>query len=211
MHEVVQAIILGVLIGWRLRADGERADARLRDHARDQRRTGRAGDPRRVPELRAVLPPAHRPVRLDPHRDAGDVRARRRGAARVRPLAARPRRVRAVAARHVGARARDRGSAQRRLQDDVPRRRARRTPTTRGRSPATRSATCACSRSSRPPSCSLLLSLLLTRTRFGRAVRATVQNPTAATLLGVDAEPRRRRSASGSASRWRRPPARCTA
>lgn len=32
-----------------------------------------------------------------------------------------------------------------------------------------------------------LLSLLLTRTRFGRAVRATVQNPTAATLLGVDA------------------------
>jgi branched-chain amino acid transport system permease protein len=33
-----------------------------------------------------------------------------------------------------------------------------------------------------------LLSLLLTRTRFGRAVRATVQNPTAATLLGVDAK-----------------------
>jgi branched-chain amino acid transport system permease protein len=33
----------------------------------------------------------------------------------------------------------------------------------------------------------LLLSLLLTRTRFGRAVRATVQNPAAATLLGVDA------------------------
>ncbi|HEX6763154.1 MAG TPA: branched-chain amino acid ABC transporter permease [Gaiellaceae bacterium] len=32
-----------------------------------------------------------------------------------------------------------------------------------------------------------LLALLLTRTRFGRAVRATVQNPTAATLLGVDA------------------------
>jgi branched-chain amino acid transport system permease protein len=32
-----------------------------------------------------------------------------------------------------------------------------------------------------------LLSLLLTRTRFGRAVRATVQNPTAAALLGVDA------------------------
>ena len=31
-----------------------------------------------------------------------------------------------------------------------------------------------------------LLSLLLTRSRFGRAVRATVQNPTAATLLGVD-------------------------
>ncbi len=33
----------------------------------------------------------------------------------------------------------------------------------------------------------LLLSLILTRTGFGRAVRATVQNPTAATLLGVDA------------------------
>ena len=33
----------------------------------------------------------------------------------------------------------------------------------------------------------LLLSLLLTRTKFGRSVRATVQNPTAATLLGVDA------------------------
>jgi branched-chain amino acid transport system permease protein len=33
-----------------------------------------------------------------------------------------------------------------------------------------------------------LLSLLLTRTRFGRSVRATVQNPTAATLLGVDAD-----------------------
>jgi branched-chain amino acid transport system permease protein len=33
----------------------------------------------------------------------------------------------------------------------------------------------------------LLLSLLLTRTRFGRSVRATVQNPTGATLLGVDA------------------------
>jgi branched-chain amino acid transport system permease protein len=32
-----------------------------------------------------------------------------------------------------------------------------------------------------------ILSLLLTRTRFGRSVRATVQNPTAATLLGVDA------------------------
>jgi branched-chain amino acid transport system permease protein len=32
-----------------------------------------------------------------------------------------------------------------------------------------------------------LLSVLLTRTRFGRSVRATVQNPTAATLLGVDA------------------------
>src|SRR5947209_16961120 len=32
-----------------------------------------------------------------------------------------------------------------------------------------------------------LLSVFLTRTRFGRAVRATVQNPTAATLLGVDA------------------------
>jgi branched-chain amino acid transport system permease protein len=32
----------------------------------------------------------------------------------------------------------------------------------------------------------VLLSLLLTRTRFGRAVRATVQNPAAATLLGVD-------------------------
>jgi branched-chain amino acid transport system permease protein len=32
-----------------------------------------------------------------------------------------------------------------------------------------------------------LLSLLLTRSRFGRAVRATVQNPTAAALLGVDA------------------------
>ncbi len=32
----------------------------------------------------------------------------------------------------------------------------------------------------------VLLSLLLTRTRFGRAVRATVQNPTAALLLGVD-------------------------
>jgi branched-chain amino acid transport system permease protein len=33
----------------------------------------------------------------------------------------------------------------------------------------------------------LLLSVVLTRTRFGRSVRATVQNPTAATLLGVDA------------------------
>jgi branched-chain amino acid transport system permease protein len=33
----------------------------------------------------------------------------------------------------------------------------------------------------------VLLSFLLTRTKFGRAVRATVQNPTAATLLGVDA------------------------
>ena len=33
----------------------------------------------------------------------------------------------------------------------------------------------------------LALSVLLTRTRFGRAVRATVQNPEAATLLGVDA------------------------
>jgi len=33
----------------------------------------------------------------------------------------------------------------------------------------------------------VLLSVLLTRTRFGRAVRATVQNPTAAELLGVDA------------------------
>ena len=32
-----------------------------------------------------------------------------------------------------------------------------------------------------------LLSLLLTRSRFGRAIRATVQNPTAATLLGVEA------------------------
>jgi branched-chain amino acid transport system permease protein len=32
----------------------------------------------------------------------------------------------------------------------------------------------------------LALSLVLTRTRFGRAVRATVQNPTAAMLLGVD-------------------------
>ena len=32
----------------------------------------------------------------------------------------------------------------------------------------------------------LALSLLLTRTRFGRSVRATVQNPTAAALLGVD-------------------------
>jgi branched-chain amino acid transport system permease protein len=32
-----------------------------------------------------------------------------------------------------------------------------------------------------------LLSLLLTKTKFGRAVRATVQNPTSATLLGVDA------------------------
>jgi branched-chain amino acid transport system permease protein len=32
-----------------------------------------------------------------------------------------------------------------------------------------------------------LLSLLLTRTKFGRAVRATVQNPMSATLLGVDA------------------------
>jgi branched-chain amino acid transport system permease protein len=31
------------------------------------------------------------------------------------------------------------------------------------------------------------LSVLLTRTRFGRAIRATVQNPEAATLLGVDA------------------------
>jgi branched-chain amino acid transport system permease protein len=34
----------------------------------------------------------------------------------------------------------------------------------------------------------VLLSLLLTRTRFGRSVRAVVQNPTAATLLGVDAD-----------------------
>ena len=34
----------------------------------------------------------------------------------------------------------------------------------------------------------VLLSLLLTRTRFGRAVRATVQNPMSATLLGVDAK-----------------------
>jgi branched-chain amino acid transport system permease protein len=33
----------------------------------------------------------------------------------------------------------------------------------------------------------LALSVLLTRSRFGRAVRATVQNPEAATLLGVDA------------------------
>jgi branched-chain amino acid transport system permease protein len=33
----------------------------------------------------------------------------------------------------------------------------------------------------------LALSVLLTRTRFGRAIRATVQNPEAATLLGVDA------------------------
>ena len=33
----------------------------------------------------------------------------------------------------------------------------------------------------------LALSFLLTRTRFGRSVRATVQNPTAAALLGVDA------------------------
>jgi branched-chain amino acid transport system permease protein len=32
------------------------------------------------------------------------------------------------------------------------------------------------------------LSLLLTRTRFGRSVRATVQNPTSAKLLGVDAD-----------------------
>src|SRR5262249_39279091 len=32
----------------------------------------------------------------------------------------------------------------------------------------------------------VLLFLLLNRTRFGRSVRATVQNPTAALLLGVD-------------------------
>jgi branched-chain amino acid transport system permease protein len=32
------------------------------------------------------------------------------------------------------------------------------------------------------------LSLLLARTRFGRSVRATVQNPTSAKLLGVDAD-----------------------
>jgi len=32
----------------------------------------------------------------------------------------------------------------------------------------------------------VLLGLLLTRTRFGRAVRGTVQNPTSAALLGVD-------------------------
>jgi len=40
-----------------------------------------------------------------------------------------------------------------------------------------------------------LLSLLLTRTLFGRAVRATVQNPVSARLLGVDAE-RGRKTAS---------------
>ena len=34
----------------------------------------------------------------------------------------------------------------------------------------------------------LLLFLLLTRTRLGRAVRATVQNPTSARLLGVDTD-----------------------
>ena len=33
-----------------------------------------------------------------------------------------------------------------------------------------------------------LLFLLLNRTRFGRAVRATVQNPDSARLLGVDVE-----------------------
>ena len=36
--------------------------------------------------------------------------------------------------------------------------------------------------------CSGLLFLLLQRTRFGRAVRATVQNPTSARLLGVQAQ-----------------------
>ena len=33
-----------------------------------------------------------------------------------------------------------------------------------------------------------LLYLLLQRTRFGRAIRATVQNPTSARLLGVETD-----------------------
>ena len=54
-----------------------------------------------------------------------------------------------------------------------------------------------------------MLFLLLNRTRLGRAIRATVQNPTSARLLGVE---RRRVSASASASAWPRPrlPGRCT-
>ena len=55
-----------------------------------------------------------------------------------------------------------------------------------------------------------LLGLMLSRTRFGRAVRGTVQNPMSAALLGVD-ERRSRRSASASASRPRPPPGPSTA
>ena len=140
------------------------------------------------------------PFRLHPDRDAGDVPARRAvQLVFVRSLRG-PRRAGALAARHLGARARDRGRAQRHLQDDLPRDASRRTPIVRGR----RRLSGQRRRVLRLRRCrrrsSSLLSLLLTRTRFGRAVRATVQNPMAATLLGVDPTASRR-SASGSACR----------
>ena len=194
----------------RLRAHGERADARVRDHEGDQRGPGRARDSRRVPELRALLAPAHRPVSLDPDRHAGDVRARRGGPARVRPVPSGAGRTRALAARHLGARTRDRGRAQRHLQDDLPRHQSVVRRSVVGRSSAISSASSAtfafvasaillrCCRSSSRGRGSAARSARPSRTRRRRRCSASTRTAS-------------RHSASASASRSPRRQARSTA
>ena len=107
MHLIVQAAILGPPHRRRVRADGERTDARLRRHAGDQRRAGR-DDHRSAPTSATRCSPH---LQIDPFVSILIMTPAAfvvgvGGAARV-PAAAAQRRARgAVAARHVGDRAR---------------------------------------------------------------------------------------------------------
>ena len=65
-------------------------------------------------------------------------------------------------------------------------RRSRATRTARGTCSATTSPSRACSRSARRSSCSACCSRSCASRRWAASIRATVQNPTAARLLGVD-------------------------
>ena len=170
-----------------VRPDGERPGARLRRDAGDQRGSGGADHPRRLPELHALQPLRDRPVRRAADHHAGDVRARGRrcSSSFLRPLRDEEREELSLLVTWAIALGIE-GLLERRLPDDVPlddhelrrplvarvrvlhlggaRLRVRRLD---------RRARRCCSRSCGSRS-------------SGAAIRATVQNPTAARLLGVD-------------------------
>ena len=188
MRLFVQAVILGRPDRRRLRLDGERLDARVRDHAGDQRGSGRDDHPRRLPQLHAV----HH-FSIDPFLSVlivvpivfllGVVIE----LAFIRPLRTQRPRV-AVPARDLGGRARDRRRAGTRVLHDlslddpsyandvVDDRRLR----------VLQVQVYAFARLAGDPR--RCCGLLLAKTRFGRASGPPCRTPRRLRLLGVDAE-----------------------
>src|SRR5439155_4568 len=103
----------------RLRPDGERADARVRDHAGDQRRAGCDDHPRCVRQLHAVHALRRRSVPVGVVRRAGRLRPRGGDRAGLHPTAPTERAGGAVAPRDLGRGARDRRRAGARVFHDL--------------------------------------------------------------------------------------------